>query len=35
VQIDPRILVVTLEIIDMHAEFQTSKAKAAKERAVK
>lgn len=34
-QIDPRILVLTLEIIDMHEAFQTQKAKLAKERAEK
>ena len=34
-QIDPQILVVTLEIIDMHAAFQKQKADSAKERAEK
>jgi hypothetical protein len=34
-QIDPQILVVTLEIIDMHEAFQKQKADLAKERAEK
>ncbi len=34
-QVDPRILVVTLEIVDMHEAFQKQKVAQARERALK